>query len=231
YNPCPTNGSPCKILPFGDSITEGVKSSDGGGYRSQLFKLIVAANQKVTFVGSLSAGPTTVSGQSFPRNHEGHSGWTIAPGFSEFGSGGIASLVPSPALNGAPHMILLHIGANDVFPSGKDMAARLEALIDKIAQNAPNALIVLAQHTPIGTTNGGHTAAQVAAANAAQQLYNSMMPGIIQAHNAKGQHLIGVDMSKMPLSDLTPSSMHPNPQGYAYMGDVWYAGIKDLLPK
>ncbi|MEO6095917.1 MAG: carboxypeptidase-like regulatory domain-containing protein, partial [Fibrobacteria bacterium] len=42
YNPCPTNGSPCKILPFGDSITEGVKSSDGGGYRSQLFKLIVA---------------------------------------------------------------------------------------------------------------------------------------------------------------------------------------------
>jgi lysophospholipase L1-like esterase len=232
YHPCPTNGTPCKILPFGDSITEGVASSDGAGYRSQLFKSILAANQKVTFVGSLSNGPTTVSGSTFPRSHEGHAGWTIAPGTSEFGSGGIASLLPSPALNGAPHIILLHIGANDVFPAGREtMATRLEALVEKIAQNAPNALIVLAQHTPIGTSNRGHTQAQVDAANAAQQSYNSKIPAIIQSQIAKGRHIIGVDMSKMPLSGLTTSSMHPNDQGYAYMAGIWYAAIKDLLAK
>ncbi|MEO5769623.1 MAG: hypothetical protein ABIS92_14825, partial [Polyangia bacterium] len=129
YAPCPTNGTPCKILPFGDSITEGVRSSDGAGYRSQLFKLIVAASQKVTFTGSLAAGPTQVSGQTFPRMHEGHAGWTIDPGFSEFpnsGYGGISSLVPSPALNGSPHIVLLHIGANELFPThdGVGMATR-----------------------------------------------------------------------------------------------------------
>src|SRR5206468_738586 len=113
YNPCPTNGDPCKILPLGDSITHGFASTDDGGYRSPLFKLILAASQKVTFTGSLTNGPTQVSGQTFPRMHEGHDGWTIDPGFSTYGAGGISSLIPSPALNGKPHIILLHIGTND----------------------------------------------------------------------------------------------------------------------
>ena len=234
YKPCPTSGEACKILPFGDSITEGVRSSDNAGYRSLLFKLIVAAKQKVTFTGSLTAGPAQVSGQTFPRMHEGHAGWTIEPGYSEFsGYGGISSLVPSPALSGGPHIILLHIGANDLFPTkdGAGMATRLDALVEKLAHNAPSALIVLAQITPVGSTNNGHTAAQVAAANAAQMSYNSKIPAIVQAHAAKGQHIIGVDMSKMPLSGLSTASVHPNDQGYAYMAGIWYAALKDLLPK
>jgi len=234
YEPCPTTGEACKILPFGDSITEGVKSSDGAGYRSQLFKLVVAAKKKVTFTGSLTAGPAQVSGQTFPRMHEGHAGWTIDPGLSEFsGYGGISSLVPSPALSGAPHIVLLHIGANELFPTkdGAGMAMRLDVLVDKLAESAPNALIVLAQITPVGSKSNGHTQAQVDGANAAQMLYNSKIPAIIQAHAAKSQHIIGVDMSKMPLSDLTTASVHPNDQGYAYMAGIWYAAIKDLLPK
>jgi lysophospholipase L1-like esterase len=234
YKPCPTNGDACKILPFGDSITEGVKSSDNAGYRSQLFKLVVTAKQKVTFTGSLSGGPAQVSGQTFPRMHEGHAGWTIEPGYSEFsGYGGISSLVPSPALSGAPHIVLLHIGANDLFPTkdGAGMATRLDALVEKIADEVPTSLIVLAQITPVGSTNNGHTQAQVDAANAAQMLYNSKIPAIIQSHVAKGHHVIGADMSKMPVSGLTTASVHPNDQGYAYMADIWYAAIKDLLPK
>src|SRR5581483_6684803 len=134
--------SPCKILPFGDSITHGFRSSDDAGYRSQLFRLILAAKQKVTFTGSLTNGPAQVSGQPFPSMHEGHSGWTIDPGFSASGIyGGISSLVPSPALNGGPHIILLHIGTNDVFSRDTaNMSTRLEALVDKIALNAPSAL-------------------------------------------------------------------------------------------
>src|SRR4051794_29391526 len=46
-------------LPLGDSITHGFSSTDDAGYRSPLFKLIVAANQNVTFIGSLTNGPTT----------------------------------------------------------------------------------------------------------------------------------------------------------------------------
>ena len=50
-------------------------------------------------------------------------------------------------------------------------------------------------------------------------------------HAAKGQHIVGVDMSKMPLSDLGSDNVHPNDTGYAYMANIWYAAIKDLLPK
>ena len=223
FNPCPTNGSPCKILPFGDSVTRGAKSSDDAGYRSQLFKLIVAAKQKVTFTGSLTNGPTAVSGQAFPRMHEGHPGWTIDPGYNPLSSsyGGISSLIPSPALNGNPNIILLHIGTNDLFARDTaNMSTRLEVLIDKVAENAPSALIVLAQITPRGSTD------------AALATYNSKIPGIVQSHAARGQHVIGVDMSKLPVpSGLNSDGTHPNDQGYAYMAGIWYGAIKDLLPK
>jgi lysophospholipase L1-like esterase len=221
FNPCPTDGSACKLLPFGDSITHGYASSDDAGYRSQLFKLIVAANQKVTFTGSLANGPTQVSGQTFPRSHEGHDGWTIDPGYSTYGAGGISSLVPSPAFDGKPHIVLLHIGTNDTgFMDSANMSTRLEALLDKIAQASPSSLIVLAQITPLGYTNSALTA------------YNAKIPGILQTHAAKGQHIVGVDMSKMPVpADIGSDNVHPNDQGYAYMAGIWYAAIKDLLPK
>ena len=43
YQPCPTDGSPCKILPLGDSITWGVSDEGNAGYRGPLFALAVAA--------------------------------------------------------------------------------------------------------------------------------------------------------------------------------------------
>jgi lysophospholipase L1-like esterase len=211
YTPCPMNGSPCKILPLGDSITRGAKSSNDAGYRSQLFKLIVAANQKVTFTGSLTNGPTQESGQPFPRMHEGHSGWTINQ---------LSPLIPSPGLDGKPSIILLHIGTNDIGsrdPTG--MATRLDALVDKLAQNAPDALIVVAQITPARTDNDIRDA------------YNAKIPGIVQSHAAKGRHVISVDMNKLPMSGLNSDGVHPNDQGYAYMAGIWHAAIKDILPK
>ena len=67
------------------------------------------AKQKVTFTGSLTDGPTEVAGQPFPRMHEGHSGWTISQ---------LSPLVPTPALDGKPNIILLHIGTNDSSSQG-----------------------------------------------------------------------------------------------------------------
>lgn len=210
YAPCPTDGSPCKILPLGDSITRGAKSSDDAGYRSQLFKLVVAANQNLTFTGSLINGPTQVSGQPFPRMHEGHSGWTISQ---------VASLIPTPALDDKPNIILLHIGTNDIGSRNPTaMAMRLEALVDQIAENAPDALIVVAQITTARTDNDIRDA------------YNANIPAIVQSHAAKGQHVIGVDANKVPTAGLSSDGVHPNDQGYEYMAGVWYAAIKDLLP-
>jgi hypothetical protein len=104
--------------------------------------LILAAKQQATFTGSQAHGPAQASGQPFPRSHDGHAGWTIDPGYNMLSSSysGISTLVPSPALKENPHIILLMIGTNDLFARDTaNMATRLEVLLDKVAQGAPNA--------------------------------------------------------------------------------------------
>ncbi len=216
YSPC---GNPCKILPFGDSITHGVKSSDDAGYRYQLYKLAVAASQKITFVGSLSNGQ--VPDATFPKNHEGHDGYTIDSGYSTYGTPGISSLIPSPAFNTIPDIVLLMIGTNDITSTSSPGTAstRLDGLLGKIVAAAPKALIVVAKLTPVSWTS------------ADLNNYNSKIPGIVQARVAQGQHLVSVDMSQMPKSDLASDGVHPNDQGYAYMANIWYAAIQNILPK
>ena len=218
YNPC---ANPCKILPFGDSITHGLQSTDAGGYRSQLFKLVVAAGKNITFLGSQSAGPATVSGVTFPKNHEGHDGYTIDSGFSTYGTPGISSLIPSPAFSTLPNIVLLHIGTNDITSTGTNAATtstRLDGLLTKIVGVAPNALIVVAEITPVSYTSADLTN------------YNAKIPGIVQAHAAQGQHVVLADMSQMPKSDLASDGVHPGDLGYAYMANIWYAAIQNLLP-
>ncbi|WP_234022656.1 SGNH/GDSL hydrolase family protein [Sorangium cellulosum] len=211
FTPCPTNGDPCKILPLGDSITDGVGVQGGGGYRIELFKKARAAGQNITFVGSLVNGPTMVDGAAFPRNHEGHSGWRIS---------GIAGLVPTPALAEGPHIVLLMAGTNDVIQNDNLSMApqRLGALLDKIFTSAPEALVVVAQIIP------------VTFADAAAVTYNSALRGIVEARASAGQHVVLVDMhTGFPASEL-PDGVHPNEAGFARMANVWYTAIGDLLP-
>jgi lysophospholipase L1-like esterase len=115
------------------------------------------------------------------------------------------------------------IGTNDTYaPTGQsEMATRLEGLLDKVVQIAPDALIVLATLTPLSGSFGSNSSALTA--------YNAKIPEIVQARAAKGQHITMVDMSKLPTSQLS-DGVHPNDQGYAYMAEIWYAAIKDLLP-
>ena len=225
YKPCPS--SPCKILPLGDSITFGVNDEGNGGYRGPLFAATVAAGQKITFTGSLSNGPTTVSGQAFPQKNEGHSGWGISEvtPYSN-GNAGIATVIPSPAFGassgGTPDIVLLHIGTNDQGSfSASQMVSDLSGLLDKIITNAPNALLVVAQIIPLGYGT-----------NDVIKAYNQAIPGLVQQRVAAGKHVIIVDM----FTGFTPSSMlgsdniHPNSTGYKFMADHWYAAVRAVLP-
>ena len=220
YQPCPTNGDPCIVLPFGDSITDGVGSTDLAGYRTRLFELVVQANQKLIFVGSRSSGPDQISGQQFPKNHEGHPGWTIDSGYVSFGEG-ISTLIPEPAFNTLPHIVLLMIGTNDVSAEqGTDtIADRLETLLDDVVATAPDALIVVAVPTPISWNP------------ASLQTYSQRIPEIVEERAGQGEHMVTADMSQMPTNNLASDGLHPNDQGYVYMATVWYAAIEGVLPQ
>lgn len=215
YNPCPTNGDPCKILPLGDSITWGIQYE--GAYRVELFSKAVAAGQKITFTGSLSDGPAMAGGVAFPKSNEGHSGWTIDQD---------AGLVPSPAFTTIPNIVLLLIGTNDVYASSGQaaMPTRLGSLMDKIFAAAPDALLVVAKITPLGGN---------ATWNATIKTYNDAMPALIQTKAAAGKHVIGIDLNTgfMVSSMLSSDNIHPNKTGYDWMGDTWYTAISQYLPK
>ncbi|BCD98356.1 malectin domain-containing carbohydrate-binding protein [Marinagarivorans cellulosilyticus] len=204
---CPAS-EPCRILPFGDSITDGVPATGAGGYRAPLFELAVNAGKSITFVGGNQNGPATIAGQPFPQNHQGHSGWTVAQ---------INDLIPSPAFDGSPHIVLLHIGTNDMWNGPNGLEGRLESL-DDILNEAPNALVAVASIIP-----WQDHAARIAS-------YNQAIPGIVQAQVDAGFKVIFVDQFQGFPSQELADGIHPNAAGYERMGQKWFDAIESYLP-
>ena len=227
YHPCPTDGTACKIMPFGDSITDGYNPDTPGGYRVELFRLAHSEGKKITFVGSGSNGPTTVDGAPFPPNHEGHSGWTIAPAG---GRSGISTLVSTVMPKYTPHIVLLMIGTNDAIDN-YDMAnapTRLKALIDSIYALLPKVLIVVAQPIP---SRGDASKGDDAALSDRIKAFNGTIPAVVKAQADAGKHILLVDMFTpfTPKASLLEDQWHPNLAGYVLLGSKWYSVLQPLL--
>jgi lysophospholipase L1-like esterase len=228
YSPCPTTAdTPCAILPLGDSITEGYGSS-GGGYRVELFRQAVSNGRNVTFVGSLQNGPSnpTVEGRTFPRQHEGHGGYTID---SDAGHSGISGQITDQALDSYhPHIVLLMIGTNDINGNVDVGGApeRLGNLIDDITTRAPDALVVVASIIPIAN----------AGTNPRVQTYNAALPGLVDARAGAGQHVVFLDNYAAFAADPSYAStlmgdyLHPNDAGYALLGRTFFDALEAVLP-
>jgi lysophospholipase L1-like esterase len=224
YNPCPPSGTPCSIMPLGDSITFGFQSSTVGGYRVPMFDSAVKAGHAITFVGSQTSGPATVDGMPFARQNEGHSGYTIDDGG---GRSGLQNLVQNAIQTYHPHIVTLMIGTNDV-DIQLDLAnapARLAKLLDTILAADPNLLLVVAQITPT----------QDDAENTRIQAYNAAIPSLVAARAQKGMHILGVDMYGALVANPSyktayfADNLHLNDAGFVIMYGVWYSAIGGLF--
>jgi lysophospholipase L1-like esterase len=229
YDPCPPAGTPCAIMPLGDSITDGTAgSSIGGGYRVGLFHRALVDHKTITFVGSGTDGPATVDGLPFPPHHEGHSGFVIGGGSGPLSFlPGIASLVVNAIQSYHPHIVTLMIGTNDVNLNDDlpNAPVRLAALVDSILQTDSKLLLVVAQITPTQTD----------AENSSVLAYNSAIPALVQERATAGRHVAMVDMYDAFTADATYKSadlsdnLHPNDAGYDRMAKVWYDAVGSLL--
>jgi lysophospholipase L1-like esterase len=219
FDPCPASG-PCKILPLGDSITWGVNND--GGYRVKLFTSATTDKKTITYVGKLSNGPSTAGGTTFPKNNEGHSGWTIQQ-IDDIvtGKSSDANYSGKKMMTDlAPNIVLVHLGTNDTSRSPTGMPDRLGTLIDHIIADAPNVLLVVSTIVPINQGSYGTVA----------ESFNKEVPGVVQKRIDAGKHVILVDMFKsFPSAGLSNDGVHPNQQGYDWMAGVWYAAIKSYL--
>jgi lysophospholipase L1-like esterase len=217
---CPTTaGTPCNIMPVGDSITEGCCTAPMGGYRIELFHQALTNKKNITFVGTLTNGPGTVDSQTFPQKHEGHGGWKISQ---------IAGVIDNAISSSHPHIVLLKIGTNDI--NGNDNIAdaptRLANLIDQICKDAPNALLVVSAIIP--TTNDG--------TNNNVRTYNTAIKQKAEAAAASGKHVVFVDNYQAFAQNtnyktaLMADGLHPNTAGYVVLGDSFYGVISGYLP-
>lgn len=205
-------GRPLKIMPLGNSITDGYGTP--GSYRPTLWQLLVEQDGlEIDFVGSLQNGPASLP----DKDHEGHSGWKI-----DQLEGNIAGWLNTYE----PDVILLHIGTNDLIQgvSGSQAAQRLDALVSTIFATKPDVTLLAASLIPLRTDGDWN--------QAPWQQFNDAVPGIVDKYKGQGYKVQFVDMAAEAGLTLgspdIPDGVHPGAGGYSKMAEVWYPAIKTV---
>lgn len=191
-----------KIMPLGDSITDGYFVP--GGYRIELWNALKKHGYTIEFVGSGSNGPDSLPS----RNHEGHSGWCIDE---------IRQEIPSWLQKFQPEIILLLIGTNDIAQGYKIETARahIERLVEDIFKFAPKVKLFVASIPPIGEPT----------LNLRATLYNQNIEELVQRRQQAGEAISFVDLySSLNLKDL-PDGVHPNREGFRKIALAWKQAI------
>ena len=194
-----------RVMPLGDSITEGTQVP--GGYRIGLWQRFTTNSFRVDLVGSQFNGPTSLG----DHDHEGHPGWRIDQ---------IDANIVGWMQTFTPHTVLLHIGTNDVLQNFNLGTApnRLSALIDHITNTASTAEVFVAQITPLANSTQ----------DAAARTFNAAIPGIVQSKASAGRHVHLVDMhSALTTADLT-DGIHPTAGGYDKMAATWFNALRSV---
>lgn len=205
-------------LAIGDSITLGLASSDASGYRGPLFvRLRASAINPVMYGGSLG-GPASFYGATFPRNHEGHSGYAID---TDGAIPGIKPLIPSIFIGLPPlQFVFLLIGINDLGIGSNPTGAvsRLASLVDLILATIPmaNGRLCLATLLPTSAANAPLLPAVIA--------FNAQLPALVAARPAariKLVDLYAVFAANPDYNQWSGDGIHPNDLGYQAISYAW----------
>lgn len=200
-----------KIMPLGDSITEGEHAIDPnpGAYRIQLSADFLTDGLSVDFVGSQSNGPNRLG----DKDHEGHGGWKIDQ---------ITSLVNNGVISTyQPDIVLLMIGTNDARTNSlSEMYADLNNLINQITSRSPNTQLLVSSIAPSNPDILGQTRADKT------RDFNALISGLVSDKVAQGKKVAFVNAGgSLTLNDLVSDGKHPNAQGYNKLGNAWYDAI------
>ncbi len=200
-----------RIMPVGDSITEGAGGTSGlGGYRGPLYDLLVNAGHTIDYVGSHQTNSALLA----DMDHDGWGGWTIG----QIDANIIGWL---DGIGAAPDILLLHIGTNNFGSGASNPGAinELDALITKIANHRPTTQIIVTNLMERGGTANTNI----------QNEFNPFVEGIVSNQSTAGRLVSFLDMrSAVPLSDM-PDQLHPNDAGYGKMAAAWLGAIEEVL--
>ncbi|MFE0465436.1 GDSL-type esterase/lipase family protein [Kitasatospora sp. NPDC058965] len=199
-----------RVMPLGDSITWGVGSAGGNGYRGPLANLAAGQSRyTVDLVGTMRNGDMADS------QNEGHSGYTIDS---------LRAGVDRWLAMDRPDVVLLHIGANDLDHGTQAGAAdRATALVDQIFADRPGITVIMQGLVPTSPgLNNQLTASQIAQ-------YNDQLRRLAPTEQQQGKHFTFVDAPALvPYNAPNPEmadGLHPNDLGYARMAQTFYTPL------
>ncbi|MFE0041953.1 FG-GAP-like repeat-containing protein [Streptomyces albireticuli] len=189
------------VMPLGDSITYGSGSSNGAGYRADLWNRLTSHANQLDFVGSERDGAMP------DPDHQGYRGWKIS---------GLSANVEQWLPAAKPNVVLLHIGTNDMHDDYHVDTAprRLADLIDKITSQAPGMTVLVSSLVPSADAGTQKRIEQ----------FNAAIPQLVAERRSKGRHIGYVDMGAVTTNDLV-DDLHPKDSGYVKMADAFAAGV------
>jgi hypothetical protein len=224
-----------KIMPVGDSITRGAPSGVDDpdymvSYRKALWELLDVAGYNVDYVGSLNNGAAAF-GDTDLADHEGHGGWSDdeivngRPGFGKLADWLIAE---------RPHIVLLHIGTNDLDPSPDDLEDILDVIDDHESNFNETVWVILARIINrvkySQTTTDFNDNVEVMANDRINNPSNLAYPdNIIIVDMEDGANINYSRVTSDPTGDMWDGA-HPYETGYEKMADVWFSGLQEILP-
>jgi acyl-CoA thioesterase I len=198
-----------RIMPLGDSITEG--TSGDATWRYWLQKSLEANGCVVDFVGSrrgVRYGQPRFS--DFDPDHEGHWGWTTSQMKAE---------IDRWASDAKPEIVLVHLGTNDLGSDPERIAASLGAIVTSLRRANPAVEIYLARLIP--------------AAGVPDEVMRRTNDAIARSgaeHDRPESRLIVVDQFTgfEPRAD-TYDGVHPNESGERKMARRWFEALRGRL--
>lgn len=198
---------PLRILPLGASITFGVKSSDGNGYRAALRQTLVDGGNPVNFVGNERNGTM--------RDNE-NEGW---PGLR---IGQVKDKAASSVVKWKPNLVLINLGTNDASQDFQVATAgdRMKEVLDLIYRDSPVATVVLSTLLPN----------RVAKTQTNVDNINGAYRNLVTKLRSEGKRIVLAEMTRADgpkLPNDFADDTHPNDAGYKKMAKIWYDAIVD----
>ncbi|MEZ5706218.1 MAG: SGNH/GDSL hydrolase family protein [Burkholderiaceae bacterium] len=212
---CGLSGGALRIMPFGDSITEG--EAGHNTYRRVLWQRLQAAGCNVDLVGTkygVSSGYRNSPSKSPPNgdfdlDHEGY--W-------DYHVNEVIPLAASSAAAAQPDIVLIHIGTNDVLAGqgASGIAAEISSLVGSLRSGKSNMYILLAKIVP-ATPNTAGTAA-----------LNRQIDSIASKLNSATSPVIVVDQASGYSTADNYDGVHPAPSGESKIGNRWASAVLGL---
>ena len=197
-----------RIMPLGDSITEGL---DGNAtYRYWLWHQLNNAGYDVDFVGSnRGVWNGTPRFPDFDQDHQGHVGIRADM---------LVQHIDGWMAHSRPDIVLLHIGTNDLF-QGQSVSSTvedIERIITRLQKNNPNVTILLAQIIPSLVWH--------------LEAFNGQLPALAARMTTATSSVIIVDQVSgfSPHQDLY-DGLHPDESGERKMAGRWMQAIQRVM--